>query len=508
MRDDRHSRGPGAFRAVGIAALFVMLVSPGSTADPPTWITYSDPDYDVVARPTDLGATAPFDPVQHRLIDLREVALIRWEPIAPEIDVFDGDAAAGGGFVRIDVLVGGLVNPPGSTDPETFNPFWYGDHPVYGFVEVDMDDDNGTGGEVDAPEFRYLGNVARFGGVPQGDAFEDRLANDGGAFDGDFLTTPYVERHGEEFHLALLGDQFSPADVIEVLGDGDLIFEDDEAWIMPGKWFHRAHGFEPFSLALGGFVPGEYAPECQLRFEHESATDTTRISLVFPLNNAASAAMRGESPEPPNHDPSDQASIIEALLDLRDSAQIVYMFPTGEPEEELILGWKDKPPGPFIHPPDWRVTVLLGTSYTNPGYGFVWSDVYPNVIRGDVNGENGADDDDADEISTFIITHDADDGLTDGQGSLLEFAEDFSVFDLNHDGLVNSIDVMLVSPIGDGDLDGDVDLADYAVLQACQGASGGYLVPPCALLDLDSDGDVDLNDFLWFTNELSGPAAP
>ena len=83
-----------------------------------------------------------------------------------------------------------------------------------------------------------------------------------------------------------------------------------------------------------------------------------------------------------------------------------------------------------------------------------------------------------------------------------------SVFDVNQDGIVGPVDVMLVSPVGDGDLDGDVDLADYAVWQLCHGASGAPLSPPCALADLDSDRDVDLPDFLWFSNALSGPLAP
>jgi hypothetical protein len=494
---------------VGSFSGVILLISQAVLgADPPSSITYPDPDYDVVARPTDLGATAPFDPAIHRLIDLREISLVRWEPVAPELDVFDGAAASGGGFVRLDVVVGGLVNPPGSTDPATFDPFEYGDHPVYGFVEIDLDDDNETGGEVDSPQFRYLGNIARFGGLPEGIVFDDRLATDAAAFDWDFLSKPYVERHGEEFHLALLGDRFSSSGVAEVLGDGDLVFEGDEVWVLTGDWFHRAHGFEPYSLATGGYVPGEYSPECQLRFEHDSAAETTLISLVFPLNNAAAAAMRGENPEPPNHDPSDQASVSEALADLRDSAAIVYQFPTGDPEEALILGWKDKSPGQFIQPTDWRVTALLGTSYTSAGHGFVWTDAYPNVIRGDVDGENGADNDDANGIYSFISEHDGDDGLPDGQVALLDFAEDFSVFDVNHDGVVGSVDVMLVSPVGDGDLDGDVDLADYAVWQVCHGVSGAPLLPPCALQDLDSDGDVDLTDFVWLSNLLTGPVGP
>ena len=33
------------------------------------------------------------------------------------------------------------TNPPGNPDPFAFDPFRFGDHPVYGFVEIDMDDE-------------------------------------------------------------------------------------------------------------------------------------------------------------------------------------------------------------------------------------------------------------------------------------------------------------------------------------------------------------------------------
>jgi hypothetical protein len=495
-----------ATRLVGLAGAAWLLIATGARAsDSPTHVIYPDPTFDVVARPTDAGMTAPYDPAQHRLIELHEIGLGRWAPLDPQADLFAGEMAAFGGFLRLDVVLSGLVNPPGSTDPMAFTPFRYGDHPIYGFIEIDMDVDRHTGGEVDAPQFRYLGNIARFGGLPEGDAFDDRLAEDASAFDGDFLTEPYVERSGEEFHLALLGDQFVPGGVAVAAGDGDQIFEAGERWVITGRWFHRAHGFEPFSVATGGAVPGEYAPECQLAFEHDPATDTTRLSLVFPLDNQAAASMRGESPEPSNHDPSDQASVREALHDLWVSADIVHMYPTGEPEEELILGWREHLPGSHLLPGDWRITALLGTTYTAAGHGFVWTDAYPNVIRGNVSGEHGLDEEDTHEVEEYISYCDADDGVVDGRVVLEEFAADFTVFDVNQDGVVGPMDLTLISVMGDCDFDGDVDLADFAVWQRCRGAEGGALDAGCAPGDLDSDGDLDLRDFDWFSHLLSGP---
>ncbi len=487
------------------AVLCVLGGTVAEAADAPDWVRHGDPDFDVVARPTDAGLTAPFDPAAHRLIELRETTLGRWCPTDPQVDLYDGVYAPWGGFVRLDLSVDGLVNPPGSTDPTTFDPFRYGDHPVYGFLELDMDLDHNTGGEVSAPGYRFLANIARFGGLPEGEEFDDRLAAEASDCDDSFLSEPFIERSGEEFHLAFLGDLSQCGDVEEVAGDGDLTFEAGETWNITGKWFHRAHGFEPYSLATGGAVPGEYAPECQLRFEHDPDADATAISLVFPLDNSAAAAMRGESPEPLNHDPSDQASVREALRDLRISAELVYAYPTGEPEEILILGWREAPPGAYLEPADWRVTALFGTTYTEPGHGFVWTDAYPNVLRGNVDGEHGVDGEDRHEIDEYIEEHDADDGDVDGCVLLDDFARGYGVYDLNYDGMVDPVDWMLVSTVGDGDLDGDVDLADFAVWQRCRGAVGHPLAPPCALADLDSDGDVDLHDIVWFAHVLEGP---
>lgn len=463
----------------------------------------TDPPYDVAPRPTDPGEIGLYDPDLHHLVELVSIETGRWTPNNPQVDLFDGSFTAGGVFFRLDVTVDGLINPPGPNDFSSFDPFRYGQHPVYGFIEIDMDDDFESGGEVDAPEFRFLGNVARFGGLLGGEAFHDRQAASDSDFDGNFSTKPYVERHGEEFHLAFLGGLFGDADVIEIAGDGDLDFEIDEEWIIDGEWFHRAHGFEPFSIAAGGTVPGEYAPESTVRFAHDCTSDQTLISLVFPLTNGGAAAQHGMQPEPMNHNPSDQASVNEALRDLVISAEVVELFPTGMPDEILILPWDDKTPGQYLDATEWRMTALLGSAYTNLGGYFVWTDVYPNPIRGDVNGEYGASEDDADEINSEISEHDGDDGTFDGMVVLNNFAEGFSVFDTNHDGVIDAVDVLLVSDVGDGDDDGDVDLSDFAQFQRCFGEL--ELLGDCPLFDLNADQTIDQNDAEWFANVLTGP---
>jgi len=513
----KRMRGPVPLRRARGArwrAAALLLASTGVSpmtvhgSDPPMVVTYTDPDFDAVARRTDPVGTAPYDPGAHRLVNLRTLTLGRWEPFEPQVDRFSGQFMPSGSYLRMDLVLDGLHNPPGSIDPSAFDPYQYGDHPVYGFIELDIDDDHDTGGEVDAPQYRYLANIARFGGLPEGDAFDNRVAKDAGAFDGDFLTPPYVERHGEEFHLALLGDQFAPSDIVVVQGNADLAFEAGETWNITGTWFHRAHGFEPFSFAYGGARPGEYAPACVLQFAHHIVDDTTTLSLVFPLTNPAAAALTGATPEPNNHNSSDQSSINEALQDLVESANFIVGFPTGEPEEQLILGWANAGPGSFLQPADWRPTVLLGVSYAVPGYGFVWTDAWPNVLRGNVNGENGVSHDDVDEILDCIESRDADDGAIDGAVVIAMFPVDFNNHDVNHDGRVDTLDSWLASVVGDWDGDGDVDLADFAGIQVCQGWTAGSGPMACGLADLNADGSVSLADFVWWQNVATGPAGP
>ncbi|MFQ5489861.1 MAG: hypothetical protein ACE5GE_03985 [Phycisphaerae bacterium] len=473
--------------------------------------TFDDNPDDAAIRRTDLGADGPVDENAHALIDLQQVKLGFWLPTDPQADPFAGDFNTNGLFLRMDVSVAGVVNPPGKTQPGQFAPFAYGPNPVYGFIEVEMDRDWDTGGELANPEHRFLGNVVRFGGVPSANQFIDRPALSGAAFDGNFLTLPYVERSGEEFHLALLGSFFTASDITEMAGDGDMIFEADETWRIDAPWFHRAHGYEPFSLALGGTFAGEYMPSCTLQFAHDSVAGMTLISLVFPLTNEAAGLMVGAPPEPLNGNPSDQASILEALTDLRDSAIFLSVFPTGLPEEAIISGWLTKDPTRFTEPPRWDVTALVGTSYTAQlpeGEYFVWTDVFPDVVRGDMNANSKTDDDDRQMMQLYVASQDAADGLLDGRVVLPNFSLNFSVFDLDHSGVVDSVDMTLISELGDQDGDDDVDLCDWARVQNCFSGDGVPIDPSqCGTADLDADSDVDLLDSRRIEAVISGPSS-
>lgn len=466
-----------------------------------------DPAGDIAPRPMDPGAALPYDAVRHRLPDLLTVSLARWSPHDAVADVFSGIPDPAGHFLRLDVELAGLMNPPGPDHPMDYRPFLYGDHPVYGFIEIDIDADVDTGGELDTPEYRYLGNVVRFGGNVTRPEHRSRTAKDGSAFDGDFETPPQVERSGEEFHLALLGTLFSSADISEVVGNSDFVFDAGETWNLRGPFFHRAHGYELFSFVKGGRHAGEYSPPCDLQFRHDEAMDVTHVTLVFPLTNMGAGMTRNEPPEPANQDPTDHASVLEGLEDLQLSAFFLKVLPTGLAEEALLANWAERDPGEYLEPAHWNVTVIVGSGFLTPptdGVYYLWTDIYPNVMLGDVDGSGSFDGGDRQLIAQNIARDDPLDGRIDSIVVISDFATDFSVFDVNHDGFVDAFDLAPSVAVADSDGDGDVDLYDFAQLQICLVAQG-QPVEACRTWDFLPDHYIDLADFLEFRRRLSGP---
>lgn len=489
-------------------AIAPVALSIGGADDAPR--RFEDPAHDAVARPTDPGAAGTFDSDGHRLPDLLELRLGGWTPSQPELDLLEGEYAADSSdadFVRVDLVVDGLMNPPGEVGPGLFQPFRYGPNPLYGFVEIDMDENVNTGGELLAPQYRYLGNVVRFGGRINDGPLEGREALSADAFDQDIATAPLVERSGEEFHLALLGGEFTSSRITKVVGDSDSQFEAGETWQITAPFFHRAHGFEEFSFVEGGLLPGEYMPDVTVQFRHDPASDRTTISLVFPLTQVGAGLAAGVPPQPIDFDPTNQVSVEEALADLQFSAEFLAKFPTGDPNEALIQGWAVEDPEEFLDPGHWRITALLGSSYLFPlqdGVFYVWSDIYPNVERGDVDGDRQIDDDDLEKIEEYIESHDLDDGLRDEIALIGGFAENFSVFDVNHDGRVDGLDLLVEEADGDVDEDEDVDLRDFARFQNCQGAAT-LGESECISADLDLSGETNRDDLPWFIANLEGP---
>lgn len=409
----------------------------------------SDSQGDARVIRTDPGADGPVDGAMHPLPDLGLLRIGAWHPADPVTDIFEGEWLNDGGFVRLDLEFDRLVNPPGTLGiDQFFDPFLYGAAPVFGYVELDMDADVVTGGELSFPEFRINGNAARWGGLPVGARFVDRFALDASAFDHDLGTAPYVDRSGEEFHIALIGAPFE--NIIKKKGNPNDLFQAGETWIVEGRFFHRAHGYEPFSFACccqGG--DGHYLPRAQLQFAHEVLSNVTTVSLVFPLTNAASAAMRGEGwVELNDGDACNQSSVLEALDDLVFSTANAPSSWRNDPDFPIIAAWEFKLAQECLNPLKWDATALLATSYTSPdpdGAELVWTDLLPDAVNGDVNGNGAVDEADRGAILDFIAANDGqpgidEDGQRDGDVDLIDFGPNFSVFDVNYDGLVDPED--------------------------------------------------------------------
>lgn len=539
------------------AAWIVALSLRGAAAAP---VVFSDEAGDAVLRRTDNDCDGPFDPELQAIPDLLEIRVDSFAPAMPHVDPFVGMSDGAGLFVRIDLVFAGLVNPPG---PVGFDDHWpsyepdrYGPSPVVGYIEFDMDANENTGGEDYDPELRYLANVARFGGLPSDPRFADRAAAGCDAFDGDVTTAPYYEASGEEFHFVLLGEEIEQVSVvIEASGGIASVFEAGEVWWIDGDFFHKAHAYDDFA-ALCGSGGGDYEPEVTIQFAHDTLTDTTTVSLVFPKTNEGSARLISPSANVQNQDGCDdnQFSIREVLLDLYVGAAFADSFTRMLPEFRFIADWENQGTetfDAFLDPTTWRVQGMVGTAYLPAQVDddeFIWTDVYPNPTLGDVNGDGVSDAADEAAILGFVAAHDGEIGYDiDGDGMnasvmLLDWGRCFSVFDVNYDGFVDMLDVGGGSAlVGDMNLDGVVNGRDIgpfllaltdivAYADQFPGANANVIgdtnndgsfdvddaeglvvlllgLPPAPLMgDMDGDGQVSMDDVVPFCLGLTDPA--
>lgn len=514
----RHARPP---RRILALLLFLAVGAIAAAADaqlPPFVIDGAD----AVIRRTDFGNDGAFDELVHGLPDLLKIRMGSFDPDEPWEDRFDGVWRTSGGFFRCDLVFAGLVNPPGplgwdDQNPE-YDPFRFGPSPVFGYIEFNMDEDENTGGEIDAPYLRYTGNAARFGGAPHEPYLANRVAMNSRDLDFDITTAPFVERSGEEFHLAFMGERIDEIEVRHETSGGDPdVFEPGEVWDVEGKLFHRAHGFEPFEFRCVA-NPGAYEPEVLLRFSHNASADETTISLVYPLRNSAAADLEGpeEPVEPSDGCDGNQNSIFEALQALKFSATNADPFDRTLPEFQLIAGWEFNNLGTVLEVDRWRVLALVGSAYGSPqpeGARFVWTDVFPNPICGDFNGDAAVDQADQAALGAFVAVHDADplfdaDGLINGVLAWPDFAVGFCGFDTDFDGFISEDDGVIQ---GDLDLNQVLDIDDVddfvqALLapQDYTATHGG--ADPIARGDFNDDACLNGKDVQYFVDALLAPS--
>lgn len=389
---------------------------------------WTDPAGDAQIRRTDPGNDGPL-PAGFEAIDLLEVLVRGWQASNPSVDPYTGTAiTSDADLFRLDIRLAGVVAPPGPLGLAGFpyDPQRFGDRPLFGYIEIDADDQKNSGGEL-APlaNNRYLANVGRFGLSPQS-SFSERMVRDAGDLDTNIYTLPQFERTGGEFILSLCGC-FAPT-IVSQTGDQNSIFDAGETWIVSGRFFERFQSFAPESALFGGSDFGLWDPVVRLRFSHDIATDETTVSLVYAITNDGAADLAGTSSQPLDLSLFNLTSMEEAIDDLIDGAD----FASG-PLEELTDPWRGRDVEDYRRPREWGVTALIGTAYTTPEPGalFVWTDTGFNETFGDL------DDDDLLGQTDIALIEGVIDSDPDGRLPISNFGPSFDLRDFNGDGEIN-----------------------------------------------------------------------
>ena len=243
-----------------------------------------------------------------------------------------------------------------------------------------------------------------------------------------------------------------------------------------------------------------------MKFSSSIWANKTTVSFVFPMVNFT---------EPLDYDDSNEVSIFEALQGLVDASSNV---PTGNPEDALIADWAYQFPMMYTLSTMWPLRILASTAYitepTDDQY-FAWTDIAPNNLPGDFEGDGDVDAADAAEFDAFVALRDGDpdyDMDGDPNNGILVIPPDpphcgpwpanFCLYDRNGNGRVEPGDSPLLPLLpGDIDTDGDVDADDLLRLAPLLAGPSLTALPPGAdagdfqVADQDADGDVDLRDF-------------
>ncbi len=422
---------------------------------------WTDLQGDALIRRTDLGNDAPL-PIGFTPIDLLSVSTQGWSPINPAIDPYIGSINAGDAdILRIEVVLDGLISPPGPIGLNGFayDPARFGPRPLTGFIELDIDHQKDSGGELmPLARNRYLANVARFGNSPSG-SIAERMIQSGSDLDSNFYSSPQFERTGAEFSLVLCGC-FSPT-IVSQDGNMDSLFNAGESWVVSGRFFERFQSFQPLGATFGGSDFGLFDPVVNLRFVHSTITDKTTITLIFPITNTGAGMLAGEPKQPIDLSLLNHTSLEEAIDDLIIGAD----FATG-PLASLTDDWRDKDFDEFNNPSDWKATALIGTAPTTPQPSsfYIWTDTGFNEHYADLDLNEIHDANDAEVIEEYI--HDEDgsshdnDGTVNGSIGIESFGLEFHFFDLNYDGVISPEDIPLTDCFADITGEGLLNLQD------------------------------------------------
>lgn len=463
---------------------------------------------------TDLGADGPVNPPVScgrpgNFPDLLSVTWggwnLQWNGSTTP-DPYRGQYTNSGSasLVRIDVVFNGLVCPPGPIDDAKFyNPYLFGNSPLYGSLDIDMDGRRDTGGELGgAAQSHYLALAGRFGELPLAPDLS-RVPFSTAQLDSSFATAPQFERTGAEFSLTFCGC-FTP-EVVDTDDDYDGVFGPGDEWIVRGRFFRRAGGYQGASGAYGGSEPGLYDPLVNVRFRHCMNTETTTVSIVYPLTQQGAAKLRCWScpVQPRNLDVSDDTSIDEAMHDVCEGA-MDPLLPVNNPNTyTLANGWNTLASGAALDVRKWSFRGGFATVYSEPqpDASLVWTDLGFDERCGDYTGDGVVNAFDRAALTAFVWFTDGTgfdcDGMPGGRVTVCDFGPGFSAYDLNHDGVVDHLDAAMIPPVLLGDFNGDcaVNTPDLVFFLGRFGRPSGATV---LTGDLNGDGAVDTFDLTRF----------
>jgi hypothetical protein len=457
---------------------------------------FLDPVGDAVVRRTNTCNCGDLLPGQ-TLPDLRKLVISPWEMCSSGSDPYVGTVAdhTEAHLVRIDMVFKGLVNPPGTLGLNglDFNPMQYGNNPLYGFVEIDVDNDADTGGDQPtvAPS-HYLANAARFGGRPHS-TLSVRAASAGDDLYQAWTVPPQVCLSGADWVIAFCGC-FEAVPVSKSNADCST-FGPGCTWVMSGRFFQRTTGYQYASGMSGGTSFGLYDPIVNVRFKHSISSNETTVTLVYGLDQEGAAQLAGDATaEPMDYNADNQTSIAEGVADLIHAAQSGFLTDLAY---QVTNRWANKSISAATDPIRWRPTFIFGTSYAAQSDGlYVWTDIGFDCLVGDVNGDglvNGAD---RSAVALFISQFDAADGETDGQVTIPNYAVGFSVFDVDGDGIVGPLDLAFypnTSCPADFDHNGSLNVLDiFAFLNTWFSGS--------LTADFNQSGDLTVQDVFDYLN--------
>lgn len=455
----------------------------------------NDPPGDAVIRRTDPNLSGSINPMS-LLPDVTRIRFAGWSSPTASTDPYTGSVVNpdGANLFRLDITFEGVINPPGPVGlaGQPYDPFKFGQSPVYGFVEIDVDDRKDSGGELGgAAWLRYLANVSRFGRLPYG-SISERVPENACEYDLDFYSPPQYERSGADFALSLCGCYA----VTVLSGDANFngVFDAGETWIVRGRFFERSQGYVGASSCFGGSAFGHYDPWSNLRFSHDPVKDETTVSLVYALDMKGASQLAGQPQQSVDLNVANHTSIVEGLQDIIDGASGNL---TG-PVYELARHLEGRDPEDYIDCTDWRFTAIFGMAYSQPEDTlFAWTDTLGDEKHGDVDSDGNADDIDAAIVRAEVYARDGGpsdaDGVKNGAVQIFLACEQFSLYDLDGDGFIDGEDLWVYGHRADLDKNGMLDLFDFLVFT-------NLFVALDPIADFNLDETHDLFDFLAFVN--------